>query len=365
MRRTDYPYGITSTRAAFGCLHFLPVAGLLEGVRRAIDGRFVEMPADQHQADGKSVDHAAGQRHRRMVRDIERRGVGDHLERARALLGLVGNNGAGKTTVLKMLCGVLEPSAGSATIDGQPTMKAATRSAIGFLPEDSPLYDDQTPIAYLAFFARLYSLSPKAAAERARQLLRSLQLGEEHWGKPIGNLSKGSARKVAIARALLHDPAVLLLDEPASGLDPATRRELDGFLSLLRHEGKAILLSAHNLAQVEELCDDIILLHAGRIVARGTLAELRAQWGTHHYRLHATTPFSGSAPVGTLHVGMVDGLAAAEAAMGQVRAGQGVVLNLESVPPALDDILRRAAGRSLLASRRRQFCASLATKCDS
>src|SRR5207248_1012016 len=125
------------------------------------------------------------------------------------IVGLEGNNGAGKTTVLKMLCGDLEPTSGQATINGSPTTLAEAR------------------------------------------------------------------------RALLHDPDVLLLDEPASGLDPATRRELDTFLSQLRDAGKAILLSAHNLTQVEQLCDDILLLHAGRVAARGTLTELRAQWGTH------------------------------------------------------------------------------------
>jgi ABC-2 type transport system ATP-binding protein len=259
------------------------------------------------------------------------------------IVGLVGNNGAGKTTVLKMLCGVLEPTSGAATLDGRPTTEAATRRGIGFLPEDSPLYDDQTPLQYLAFFARLYGLPAKPARERAEALLRSLRLDGEHWRKPIGNLSKGSARKVAIARSLLHAPPVLLLDEPASGLDPATRRELDGFLSDLRAQGTAILLSAHNLSQVEALCDDIVLLHAGRIVAKGTLQELRAQWGTHRYRLHATVPFAGSVAAGTLHTALLDGLDAAESAMGQVRAAGGAVLNLESVPPALDEILRRAA----------------------
>jgi ABC-2 type transport system ATP-binding protein len=259
------------------------------------------------------------------------------------IVGLVGNNGAGKTTVLKMLCGVLEPTAGTATLDGTSTTQAEARRGIGFLPEDSPLYDDQTPLQYLAFFARLYGLPAKPSVRRATDLLRSLRLDEEHWRKPIGNLSKGSARKVAIARSLLHAPPVLLLDEPASGLDPATRRELDGFLSGLRAQGTAILLSAHNLSQVEALCDDIVLLHAGRIVAQGTLAELRAQWGTHRYRLHATVPFPGSVAAGTLHTATLNGLALAEGAMAQVRAAGGDVLNLESVPPALDEILRRAA----------------------
>lgn len=263
---------------------------------------------------------------------------------AGCIVGLVGNNGAGKTTLLKLLCGILEPTAGTALVDGRPTSTPSTRQDLGFLPEDSPLYDDQTPMQYLAFFGGLYGLSAKEAKRRAEPLLDALRLGREHWAKPIGELSKGSARKVALARAFLHEPKVLLLDEPASGLDPATRRELDGFLDGQRKAGKAILLSAHNLKQVEELCDTILLMHAGRIVARGSLAELRNQWGAAKYRLHATAPFCGSFPSGSVHVGLLDSLRTAESAMDEVRALGGQVLELESVPPPLDEILHLAAG---------------------
>src|SRR5688572_15377999 len=257
------------------------------------------------------------------------------------IVGLVGNNGAGKTTTLKMLCGVLEPTSGSAMVGGRPTLEAEARRAIGFLPEDSPLYDDQTPLQYLAFFARLYGLSRKDADGRAALLLRELRLDGPYWKRPIGDLSKGSQRKVAIARALLHDPAVLVLDEPASGLDPATRRELDHVLSDLRQQGKAILLSAHNLKQVEELCDDIVLLHAGRVAGRGSLAALRKQMGEPRYRLHASHAFPGSTARGSIHVGEFARLADVEGAMEAVRAAGGSVLDLESMPPTLDDILRK------------------------
>lgn len=260
------------------------------------------------------------------------------------IIGLVGNNGAGKTTTLKMLCGILEPTAGVVELDGQPTSRPATRQGIGYLPEDSPLYEDQTPLEYLAFFAALYGLSKKAAAQRAAQLLKRLRLDDPYWRKPIGELSKGSARKVAIARALLHDPKVLLLDEPASGLDPATRRELDDALVALRAEGKAILLSAHNLRQVEELCDGIVLMHAGRVVAQGSLVELRRQWGLVRYRVHATKPFQGSAPHGAIHRGELDSPQALEETLAALGQEGGVVLEVESLPPGLDEILARAAG---------------------
>lgn len=258
------------------------------------------------------------------------------------ILGLVGNNGAGKTTTLKMLCGILEPTSGSATIGGVATLQPSARRAIGFLPEDSPLYDDQTPLQYLSFFARLYGLPRRGRKARIESLLRDLRLDAPFWQRPIGQLSKGSTRKVAIARALLHDPAILILDEPSSGLDPATRRELDQVLAELRSKGKAILLSAHNLKQVEELCDDIVLLHAGKVVAHGTLADLREAMGEPRYRLHASTPFPHSIPRGPIHTGEFTRLADVEEAMAVVRKAKGTILDMESLPPSLDDILHHA-----------------------
>ena len=258
------------------------------------------------------------------------------------IVGLVGNNGAGKTTALKMLCGILEPTSGSATIDGRATLDPDARRQVGFLPEDSPLYEDQTPLQYLAFFARLYGIPRKVAKARIPRLLTELRLDDPFWRRPIGQLSKGSARKVAIARALLHDPQVLVLDEPASGLDPATRRELDQVLAGLRGQGKAILLSAHNLKQVEELCDDIVLVHQGKVIARGTLAQLREALGEPRYRLHTSKPFPGSVPRGSIHVAQFTRLADVEAAMAVVRKARGTVLDMESLPPSLDDILRKA-----------------------
>jgi ABC-2 type transport system ATP-binding protein len=260
-----------------------------------------------------------------------------------SIVGLVGNNGAGKTTTIKMLCGLVEPTSGTATVDGLATLEPQARQRIGFVPEDSPLYEDLTPLQYLAFFGSLYGLPRREAQARAPVLLERLRLDEPFWRKPIGQLSKGSARKVAIARALLHDPAVLVLDEPGSGLDPATRRELDAALAGLRSAGKAILLSAHNLRQVEELCDRIVLLHRGRVVAQGSLAELRSRWGTLRYRVHATHPFPGSAPRGSIHVGEAEGTAAMEQAVAAVREAGGSILEVESQPPPLDEILERAS----------------------
>lgn len=260
------------------------------------------------------------------------------------ILGLVGNNGAGKTTALKMLAGLLEPTRGSVTVDGAPTLNPATRRFIGYLPEDSPLYDDMTPLDYLQFFASLYNVPRAEARRRSESLLSRLDLRGESWKKPIGTLSKGMRRKVAIARCLLHDPPILILDEPTSGLDPQTARELDHFLQQLRGEGRAVLLSAHNLSQVEALCDEILVMHLGRVVARGSLGELRQTVGANRYRIKSTVPFPGSEPDGAIHVAMVDRLGEVEKALAHVKAQGGIVLEVESVFPSLEEIMRKVAG---------------------
>lgn len=262
------------------------------------------------------------------------------------IVGMVGNNGAGKTTAIKMLCGLIAPDDGQVRLAGDDPADPATRGRLGYLPEESPLYDEQTPRSYLRFFASLYGIDGKTADRRAEELLARLRLLPEHWDKRIGDLSKGSARKVAIARCLLHDPDVLVLDEPTSGLDPQSRRDLDALLLQMRDEGKAVLLSAHDLKQVEELCDEVLVVHAGRIVTQGSLKDLRERWGATRYQVRANAPFPGSAPDGPLHVATVPSWKDVEAAMASVRSGDGQVVDVVSDPPSLDEILRKAAERT-------------------
>ncbi len=260
------------------------------------------------------------------------------------VVGLVGANGAGKTTTIKMLAGLVEPTAGSVLVDGAKPTKASTRSRIGYLPEDSPLYEDETAVSYLRFFGGLYGMSRQQTKARTDELLGWLRLEESHWKKPIGNLSKGQKRKVAIARCLLHDPPVVLLDEPTSGLDPFTSREVETAVRQMRDDGKAVLLSAHNLAQVEELCDEILIVHHGRLATRGTLTELRERWGTQHYVVRGTVAFPKSKPDGSVHVAEFDRLADVETAMQAIRDADGIVLEVQAAPPSLKDILQTAAG---------------------
>lgn len=269
------------------------------------------------------------------------RGVSFSLKPGR-IVGLVGNNGAGKTTTIKMIVGLLEPTQGQVTVDGAPTLLPDTRRRIGYLPEESPLYDDMDALSYLRFFGGLYDVPRKEAARRAEHLLVRMGLSKEAWGKPIGTLSKGMRRKIAIARCLLHEPPIIVLDEPTSGLDPETARELDDFLRELRQGSKAILLSAHNLQQVEQLCDEILVMHAGRIVARGTLQDLRAAFGSVRYQVRATVAFPGSSPDGSLHVGTLGRLGHVEAALQQIRAEQGIVIEVVSLFPTLEEIMEQA-----------------------
>ena len=284
-----------------------------------------------------------------LARDLQRsydgvlavRGISLEL-RPGQIVGLVGNNGAGKTTTIKMLVGLLDPTSGDVAIEGRATQDPETRRRIGYLPEESPLYDDMKPIDYLQFFAGLYDVPRALGRQRAEGLLTRLGLARDSWSRNIGTMSKGMRRKVAIARCLLHDPPVIILDEPTSGLDPETAHELDVFLSELRKQDKAILLSAHNLSQVEELCDRILVMHGGKIVAQGTLQDLRSGFGQVRYRIAATVPFAGSTKEGAVHQAVVDRLSDVESAVLTVKQSNGIVLEVESLFPSLEEIMRKA-----------------------
>lgn len=258
------------------------------------------------------------------------------------IVGLVGNNGAGKTTTIKMLCGLLEPTSGSVRLGGADPLVPAVREGLGFLPEDSPLYEDMTPLAYLRFFGRIHGLAKAVVTQRSTDLLTRLRLDEVHWRKPIGQLSKGSARKVALARAMLHDPSLLVLDEPRSGLDPATQAVLDTFLLELAQSGKAIVLSAHDLDQVERLCDHILVIQDGRVAMEGDLDSLRARVGTTTYRIRADGPFPGSTPAHGDHEAVAPDWPAAEALLAEVRGAGRDVLDVRAEPPRLADVLELA-----------------------
>jgi len=193
------------------------------------------------------------------------------------VVAFLGPNGAGKTTAMRILTGFLAPSRGSATVAGHSVLEDRLNVAAktGYLPEDGPLYPDMTPEGFLEFMGEARGLRGAKLKERIEAVVHQCAL-ESVWGKAIGKLSKGFRQRVGVAQALLHDPEVLILDEPTGGLDPNQIRDVRE--TLLRLGGKkTILLSTHILQEVTAMADRVILIHEGRIAFDGPRTELEAK----------------------------------------------------------------------------------------
>ncbi len=199
------------------------------------------------------------------------------------ILGIIGHNGAGKSTTLKMIVGLTAPTSGTVEVMGRDMAKESTyvKKFLGYLPEESPLYENMTVQEYLMFFSELYDMPKSLARDRIGTILDSLKLPERN--KMCGELSKGMKRKVAIARALLHDPNLLVLDEPSSGLDPLTSFFIVDYMRTLKKEGKTIVLSAHNLFHVEYICDRVAILKNGKLVVCDSMDRIRKSLGSREY----------------------------------------------------------------------------------
>ena len=191
------------------------------------------------------------------------------------IFGLVGPNGAGKTTTLRMLATLLRPDAGTAEIDGWSVTRNPdeVRRVLGFMPDAFGVYDDMKVWEYLDFFARCYGLPPAGRRRMIGDLLELVDLGERREAY-VQDLSRGMQQRLCLAHALVHDPRVLLLDEPASGLDPRARVELRELLRELRSMGKTIVISSHILPELEELCTSVAIVDHGRVLAQGRVSEI-------------------------------------------------------------------------------------------
>jgi ABC-2 type transport system ATP-binding protein len=191
------------------------------------------------------------------------------------ILGLVGPNGAGKTTTLRALAGILRPTTGTLSIAGHDLAIAPVEAKrrLAFIPDEPHLFDYLTVEEHLHFTARLYGV--RDAQQRVEALLREMELLEKRTALP-SELSRGMKQKLSVAAALLHDPEVLILDEPLTGLDPAGIRRMKDTVRRRSEQGTAVILSSHLLNLVEELCNRVLLLRRGEIVALGTIAELRS-----------------------------------------------------------------------------------------
>ena len=193
-----------------------------------------------------------------------------------AVFGFLGPNGAGKTTTVRLLTGLIAPTSGTAVVAGHRLGVAdeAIRRSVGLLTESPGLYDRLSPLQNLVFFGRLYGLPTGRARDQAARYLRLMGLWERR-DDPVGGFSKGMRQKLAIARALLHEPAVIFLDEPSVGLDPEAARTVRGIIKELRAEGRTIFLTTHNLPEADELCD-LIGVFRSRLLRVDTPARLRA-----------------------------------------------------------------------------------------
>ena len=196
------------------------------------------------------------------------------------ITGLLGPNGAGKTTTLRMLYTLMQPETGRVLVDGRDVAAdaVAARRALGVLPDARGVYKRLTARENIAYFGELHGLSSKQIAERTKALSDALDMGDI-LDRQTEGFSQGQRTKTAIARALVHDPRNVILDEPTNGLDVMTTRAMRGFLRQLREEGRCVIFSSHIMQEVAALCDRIVIIAKGTVVAAGTADELREQAG--------------------------------------------------------------------------------------
>ena len=210
--------------------------------------------------------------------------------RAGAVTALVGPNGSGKTTLLLVLAGLLVPDSGSVTVAGHDPVAQglAARARTGWMPDTFGTWDSLTAREVLLTFAAAYRLSPATARSRVDELLATVHL-TEYADRPASVLSRGQKQRLGLARALVHDPSVLLLDEPASGLDPRSRVDLRLLLRRLADEGRTVLVSSHVLSELDEMADDAVFLSKGRTVVPDTTATGASAWHVRALSLEALT----------------------------------------------------------------------------
>jgi sodium transport system ATP-binding protein len=203
----------------------------------------------------------------------------------REIFGLLGPNGAGKTTCLRLLATILKPTAGTAQVGGADIVRSpeAVRRQVGFLSGDMGSYARLTPTEILAFFGKLNGLESDKLRRRIDEMVETFEIGDFANTK-TDKLSTGMKQKVAIARTVVHDPPILILDEPSSGLDVPTARLIENFMLRARESGKCILFSTHVMEEAEYLCDRIGVVHQGKLRALGTMDELRELTGKHRLR---------------------------------------------------------------------------------
>jgi ABC-2 type transport system ATP-binding protein len=265
------------------------------------------------------------------------RGISFTVDRGE-VLGFLGPNGAGKSTTMKMAAGFLAPSAGRAVICGHDVAREplAAKRKLGYLPEGAPAYPDMTPAGFLAFIAKVRGFRGAEAKRRVDEAAARVELGRV-MHQPIDTLSKGFKRRVGLAQALLHDPEVLILDEPTDGLDPNQKHQVRALIQAMAQD-KAIIISTHILEEVDAVCTRAMVIARGTVLADGTPAELEAR-----SRYHNAVFVRGATPLGP---DLIDALAALPDVACVERGGRQGEVGLYILPCSGGDLV--PAVRSLL-----------------
>lgn len=246
--------------------------------------------------------------------------------------GLIGPNGAGKTSIIKVLASLLEPTWGKVTVCGHDLLLQPKKALqhIGYMPDFPPLYDDLTVQEFLETFASAYGLPPDVRTSRIQALVEKVTLTEK-LHQPCGGLSRGMRQRLFLAKTLLHDPAVLLLDEPASGLDPRARLEFRDIIVELGREGKAVLVSSHILAEMADFCNAVGIMEQGRMQVSGRIEDILAQLQPHtQIQVKLLEPDDRLGPI----------LASMGAVSGLTVEGEIARFTLQGDPALAADILR-------------------------
>ncbi len=266
------------------------------------------------------------------------------------VFGLLGPNGAGKTTTIRMIMNIIVPDSGTISILGKPSTDSASR-VVGYLPEERGLYRKMKVLDHLVFLGEIRGLKAKEARKRSGEWLERLSLTQ--WsGKKVEELSKGMQQKLQFIGCVIHEPEVLILDEPFSGLDPVNARTFKDLFMEMKQKGRTLVLSTHVMEQAEKLCDEIGLINRSKMVLQGSLAEVKSRYSGNRLLLQGEGDVNRLRAIpGVLGVHGDEGVLEVELASDLARAdflrAATVVFNLESVVPheaSLDEIFVEVVG---------------------
>jgi ABC-2 type transport system ATP-binding protein len=266
------------------------------------------------------------------------------------VLGLIGPNGAGKTTTIRMMMDIIKPDSGDVTILGEK-LSEATKDKLGYLPEERGLYRKMRVLDSIIYLASLKGVDAHSAEERADELLNQTGM-LPHKRKKIEELSRGMGQVIQFIVSVIHDPELIVLDEPFGGLDPVNVELLKGMLFNLRNQGKAIILSTHQMNEIEELCDRILMINHGRSVLYGNLAEIKSKYRSNSVLLEFEGEL-GEVPGVTEkrtrkgYVELVlDGKATPQQVLERLISRGTVINRFEVATPPLNEIFLRVVGKA-------------------